>query len=70
MWILTGVGEINSPYKSNADFLDIIKLVDIIEKQQETILRQMKVIEKLKDKENQKDIQADGPVECADAAGA
>lgn len=45
MWILTGAGDINSPYKNNADFLDIIRLIDIIEKQQETILRQMKVIE-------------------------
>lgn len=73
-WLKSGTGDI---YKSAAVSENAVNTVSIdrevlqtIISQQETIRGQLKIIEKLMSKENQKDAQADSPAECAGAHGA
>lgn len=73
-WLKSGTGDI---YKStavsenpdNTISIDREVLKTIIS-QQETIRSQLKIIEKLIDKDNKKDVQGDDHATCADAAGA
>lgn len=70
-WLLTGIGDmIVGETKDIATVTIDRDVLQTIISQQETIRGQLKIIEKLMSKENQKDVQADGPAECAGAHGA
>lgn len=73
-WLRDGVGDMNneSPDIKNSDQDTIAidkKVLQTLISQQETIHSQLRIIEKLMEKDNQKDVRMGGPAECAGASG-